>query len=133
MKRVLFASAVTLVALLALAAPAVAQVDLSGEWAMSVIDADNTPTLATLSIEQSGSGFAGTVASDAGEVDFTGGTISGDSITFVFGYDDGGGEYISAEVEAAVDGDEMAGEVHVVGTGGRPFTADLRFTATRGG
>lgn len=122
MNRLTKASGLALIALLALTAPAFAQADIGGEWTMSVASPDGMMMTVLANIEQEGEDFSGVLSSDQGDMSFSGGKISGNTIAFLLEIDMGG-QFIAIEVEAEVEGDEMKGEFYVAEFGSMPFTA----------
>ena len=111
-----------LVAALALAAPASAQADVAGTWAIT-IQGPEGPAEASATLEQDGSMFSGTISVDQAEgASIENGTVVEDVISFelivsVQGMD------IVLQVEGQVDGDMIEGEMFVPDFGGFPFSA----------
>ena len=122
MKRTLTTFGFALVALLASAVPSLAQSDIAGEWTMTVEAPDGITYSMVTTIDQDGEDFSGTVVSDVGTITFTDGKIAANEISFVWVIDDGGGDIQRVEVEARVDGDEIAGTMAVAQFGEMPFT-----------
>lgn len=74
---------------LAFAAPASAQVDMTGTWEFDV-DVQGQVTNPSMTLQQDGSAITGTYSSDTlGQADVTG-TVDGNSVTVTFEVDFGG-------------------------------------------
>ena len=79
----------TAVLTLSLAAPAHAQVDMTGTWEFDV-DVQGSVTNPSMTLEQDGNDITGTYSSETlGEADVTG-TVDGNSVTITFEVDFGG-------------------------------------------
>ncbi len=98
-----------------------AQTDVTGKWDMT-FDTDQGSTSATLTLEQDGESFSGSLASDQGTFEFDGGTITGDKLEWVIEVD-AGGAFIEITMDGTVDGDEMMGSADFGGYGGGDWTA----------
>ena len=102
------------------AAPAV---DVSGVWSLS-IGAGGQEMGGRMTLAQDEGEFSGTLElAEMGEIQITGGTVSGTTITFTLVFRMGG-EVMEAEAKGTVEGDEASG------TGGGPM-GDFTWEATR--
>mgnify|MGYP001200124830 CR=1 FL=1 len=99
--------------------------DIGGTWNMT-FNTDQGSQSATLTLEQDGETFSGSVSGEQGDLAFEGGTITGNAIEWVLEID-AGGQFLEIAVEGTVDGDEMSGSIDFGGYGGGDWTA------TRGG
>ncbi len=97
------------------------QTDVTGAWEMT-FDTDQGATSATLTLQQEGESFSGSLGSDQGTFEFEGGTITGDKLVWVIEVD-AGGAFIEIAMDGTVDGDEMMGSADFGGYGGGPWTA----------
>ena len=98
-----------------------AQTDVTGKWDMT-FDTDQGSTSATLTLQQDGESFSGSLASDQGTFEFEGGTITGDKLAWVIEID-AGGQFIEISMDGTVDGDELMGTAEFGGYGGGDWTA----------
>ena len=111
-----------LLAAFVLAAPAAAQSNVTGTWAIT-IQGPEGPAEATATLEQEGAMFSGTISVDQAEgASIENGTVVDDVISFelivsVQGMD------IALQVEGQVYGDMVEGEMFVPDFGGFPFSA----------
>jgi len=123
-------------ALLLLAAASVAAQSVAGDWIVTVGSPDGATTIDVLfSFDQTGDMVTGSAdlseilqieASEITDVTYHDGVLS-----FVLRIAPAGAEWITLEVEAEVDGDEMQGRAYVAELGqAQPFTA--RRTKTGG-
>jgi hypothetical protein len=105
-------------------------VDVSGSWT-AVVDAQGMELRFTMSLQQDGSSFSGTMSSaETGEARIDGGVVSGSSLSFVIVFTMGS-ESMEMDSRATVEEDRMTGS----GTspmGGFTFTAQRR-PGTEGG
>jgi len=99
--------------------------DIAGTWNMA-FNSDQGSQSGTLTIQQDGEAFSGSISGDQGELPFEGGTITGNAVEWVLEIDVGG-QFLEIEVQGTVDGDEMSGSIDFGGYGGGDWTA------TRGG
>ena len=120
----------TLAASLALfaliAAPSAAQDSVAGDWVMSMSDPNMGEMEVLISLEQNGEEVSGTVSMPAmPEIEgmrMTDGEYV-DGVVFFLIHASMQGQFMTVEVEADVDGDEMVGEVYVPDAGQAiPFT-----------
>jgi hypothetical protein len=123
MKRIITWSGLTMLALVVLAAPASAQANVAGTWAIT-IEGPEGPAGATAVLEQDGSAFSGTIEVDQAEgAEITGGMIDGNTVSFQLVVSVQGAEF-ALEVTGEVDGDMIEGEMFVPDFGGFPFSAE---------
>ena len=122
MKKVMaFAGALMTAAVLA--APAAAQANVAGTWAIT-IQGPEGPAGATATLEQDGSSFTGTIEVDQAEgASIENGMIDGNTVSFQLMVSVQGMEF-ALDVEGQVDGDMIEGEMFVPDFGGFPFTAE---------
>ena len=117
-----------LAATLLLAAPAAAQESVAGTWIFTVSSPDGAGMMEIPFVfEQSGTEVTGTVdlsvIPEVQATEITDGEFV-DGILFFLLHVGAGGEWLTAEVEAEVEGDEMTGEVYLPDMGQvQPFTA----------
>lgn len=111
-----------------LAAPASAQENVAGTWVFTVASPDGAGTMQVPFVfEQNGTEVTGTVdlsvIPEVQATEITDGELV-DGVLFFLLHVGAGGEWLTAEVEAEVDGDEMTGEVYIPDMGQvQPFTA----------
>jgi uncharacterized protein involved in outer membrane biogenesis len=98
-----------------------AQADVSGRWNMT-IDSDAGSQSATLTLQQSGESFSGSIGGDQGTFDFDGGMISGNKLEWVLEID-AQGTFIEISMDGTVDGDQINGTMDFGGQGGGDWTA----------
>ena len=98
-----------------------AQTDVTGTWNMT-FDTDQGSTSATLTLQQDGESFSGSLGSDQGTFEFEGGTITGNKLAWMIEID-AGGQFIEITMDGTVDGDELMGTADFGGYGGGDWTA----------
>lgn len=123
MKKIMTGAGLTLLAFLVMSAPAAAQANVAGTWAIT-IQGPEGPGMATAVLEQDGATFTGTISVDsADDAEIENGSVEGNSMRFVLVlFVQGQG--IELEVTGEVDGDTISGEMSVPDFGGFPFTAE---------
>lgn len=108
--------------LIAVAAPAAAQADVSGTWTLSV-QAPEAQGDITAIFTQEGSTVEGALdVPMVGGAEMTDGKVEGNTFSFQL-HVDFDGQWFSIDVEAEVDGDDMSGEFYVPEMGAMAFTA----------
>lgn len=123
MKRIITWSGLAMLALVVLAAPASAQANVAGTWAIT-IQGPEGPAEAQAELVQEGATFTGTISVDQAEgAEIGEGTIEGNTISFVLTVSVQGQSF-PLEVTGEVDGDMIEGEMFVPDFGGFPFTAE---------
>ncbi len=117
-----FGLLLTLIALTA--APAAAQAGVAGTWRMTMTSPDVGTVESEFVFEQDGSEVTGSAELDlVDDVEITDGVFEDGVLSFLM-HVSMQGEWFTVEMEADVDGDEMAGEAYVPDLGvGMPFTA----------
>lgn len=121
-------SALGVLAFFLLAAAPLAAQSVAGDWLFTVGSADGGTIDVLFSFDQNGDEVTGSAdlsdipqieASEISDVTYRDGTLS-----FLLRIAPAGAEWITLQVEAEVDGDEMEGEAHVAELGQvQPFTA----------
>jgi hypothetical protein len=110
--RISGVSGATLLALILLALPVAAQVDVTGTWAMSV-STDQGVTSPTMTLEQDGDTISGTYSSEALGENRVRGTVNGSNVTISFAADVQG-QSIPVTYRGTIDnGGEMAGSLDI--------------------
>jgi hypothetical protein len=103
---------VLLLAFTLIAAPATAQVNVTGTWAMSV-STDQGVTSPTMTLEQDGETISGTYSSEALGENRVRGTVNGSDVTISFAANVQG-QSIPVMYRGTIDGDgEMAGALDI--------------------
>jgi len=113
------ALAVAFVALLA--APALAQTNLTGDWDVTITSPQGPNTL-NCTLKQDGDKLSGILKSPMGELPFTGGTLTGDQLKFAFTVNVQG-QPLEITLTGKVDGDTIAGKAEFGGFGEGDWTA----------
>jgi len=110
------------VALLALAAPALAQemVDVTGEWEITVESPRGTRTQA-ITFEQEGNSLTGAMETQMGTTPISTGSVNGNDISFTMVFTRGD-RSMELAYTGTVEGDEMSGKF-VTPRGEVPWTA----------
>ncbi len=98
-----------------------AQTDVSGRWNMT-FNTDQGSTSATLVLAQDGESLSGSLISDQGTVEFDGGTVSGNKLTWSIEID-ADGAFFEIAMEGMLDGDKLAGSADFGGYAGGDWTA----------
>ena len=119
------ALAVAFVALLA--APAVAQTNLTGDWEVT-INSPQGANSSTCTLKQDGDKVSGVLKSPMGELPFSGGTLTGDQLKFAFTVNVQG-QGLEITLTGKVDGDTITGKAEFGGFGEGDWTAK-RMAAT---
>jgi hypothetical protein len=102
-------------------------VDLTGEWSLR-INAEGQAMSGTMTVEQEGAEFSGTIDMEMGTARIEDGSVSGGDITFTLVFSMGG-ETMEFEVSGTAEGDEASGR----GSGAMgSFTWNARRTSTPG-
>ena len=118
--RITAAATSTFVAMLVFAASASAQANVAGKWTFTV-DGPEGPSAITATMAQDGAAVTGALEIPMfGGAEVSDGTIEGNTLSFLIHLDIEG-QYFTVEVEADVDGDEMAGEFYLAEFGSMPF------------
>lgn len=121
MNRIAKTTGLALVTLLALAAPARAQADVSGSWVLTVQSPEAGGDL-TAVFAQDGATVTGALESAlVSGVEMTDGRIEGNELSFLL-HVDFQGQWFTVEVSADVDGDSMKGTMYLPEVGSMPFT-----------
>jgi hypothetical protein len=122
MKKIMtFAGALLLAAVMA--APASAQANVTGTWAIT-IQGPEGPAEATATLTQDGSTFTGTIEVDQAEgATIENGMIEGNTISFQLVVDVQGMQF-PLDVQGEVEGDSIEGQMFVPDFGGFPFSAE---------
>ena len=98
-----------------------AQTDVSGRWNMT-INTDQGSISATLVLAQDGEALSGSLISDQGTVEFDGGTVSGNKLTWSIEID-AEGAFLEVAMEGMLDDDKLAGSMDFGGYAGGDWTA----------
>lgn len=104
------------------AAAALAQV--AGSWAMTLTSPQG-PLEITMTLTQNGASFGGTLASQLGSQEITGGEISGRTLTWTTVLTMGG-QSITLNYRGEVDGNRMTGSADLGSFGSATFTAEKK-------
>lgn len=107
--------AAALVCLLSSTVPALAQVDVSGDWDVAIQSAQGTNTI-RVTFKQDGEKLSGTLKSQMGEMPFENGTISGVDLKFAFGVPMGG-DTLNITMTGTVQGPTIKGMAQFGGFG----------------
>ena len=121
MNRIAKAAALSLVAALALSAPVAAQVNVAGNWVLTVQGPEG-PADITADFEQDGATVEGTLEIvELGGAEMSDGMVEENTLSFLL-HIDFDGQWFTIEGEADVEGDEMTGEFYMAEFGSMPFT-----------
>lgn len=122
MRRVITCAGLMLLGLVLVSAPAAAQANVAGSWAIT-IEGPEGPAEAMAELEQDGATFTGTISVDQTDgAEILSGAVEGDSISFVLSVSVQG-QAFDLQVAGEVDGDMIEGQMYVPDFGGFPFTA----------
>ena|SRR5476649_1725886 len=103
------------------AAPASAQANVAGEWAVSFATPMGMMEF-TMAVSQSGTKLTGHLTSDVGEFPLKG-TVDGDQVTIDWTLNDNG-KMVEITFKGKVDGDKINGTAKLGTIGQGPFSAD---------
>src|SRR3954471_8856979 len=117
--RLMIRTLLGLLLVLSIAAPATAQADLAGEWAVT-FSTPQGPAEFTMYVNQEGARLTGRLTSDAGEFPLRG-TVEGDNVTITWTLPDGG-RLIDVTFRAKIAGDEMSGTARLGDRGQGPMS-----------
>jgi hypothetical protein len=101
-----------------------APVQMAGTWDL-MINSPQGNQAVVMTATQSGSNFSGSMSSQMGQSDISGGTISGRRLTWSMRLSIGGQDML-LQYSAEVDGNRMTGNVSVGEFGTFSFTGDKR-------
>lgn len=110
------------------AAPAVAQTNVTGDWDVTITSPQG-PNTTLVSFTQEGEKVSGIFKSPMGELPFTGGTVTGSELKFVFTINTQGME-LPITLTGKVDGATMTGKADFGGFAEGEWTAKRAATAT---
>ena len=103
---------------------AVAAAQVAGTWAMTLTSPQG-PLEITMTLTQSGAALSGSMASQMGTMEITGGEISGRIATWTTRLQ-GGGQSITIYYRGEVDGNRMTGSAELGTFGSGTFTAEKK-------
>lgn len=123
MKKIMTGVGLTVLALAVMSAPAAAQANVAGTWAIT-IQGPEGPAMASATLEQDGGTFTGSIELDQTDgAEIFNGMVEGNAISFTLSVSVQG-QAFDLQVTGEVDGDTIAGEMFVPDFGGFPFTAE---------
>lgn len=125
MRRMLAVGGVALFVLVASSAPAAAQANVAGRWAIT-IEGPQGPAGAVATLVQDGATFTGEITMEQAEAEgaeITEGAIDGNTMSFVLMVYVQGAEF-PIQVTGEVDGDKIAGEMSIPDFGAFPWSAE---------